>query len=193
MGSMKSIDESTKVMSNEDAVTQYTWLVELIARDYLRPGLEFDDLKQEAYLGLFDAVSYWRPDAGFSFESVARMRIKNALRNYLHTSGVNEPNTSIDEPLNGVDSVDSMHDVLNDEEAPTQEDEAVRAETIGMVRKAMAKMPSKPRQLLEAYNGVDSQRELSTQTGVPVQTINRRFLAAGDAFACAFQRVKGIA
>lgn len=52
-----------------------------LAKKYSR-YIEMDDLLQEGYLGLYEAVKHYRPDKGVKFLSYASFRIERTIRRY---------------------------------------------------------------------------------------------------------------
>lgn len=50
-------------------------------------GIEIDDIRQEAYMGLFNAVRSYKPDSGASFSTYATTCVKNRVVNLIVKSG----------------------------------------------------------------------------------------------------------
>lgn len=132
------------LMTNEAAVTQFTWLVEKIARGFARPGVELDDLTQDGYLGLFKAVRTWRQDGGATFKSWASLYIKKAICAAVGDA-IDDQVTSLDETVDGV----SMHELVG--VAPTQELELAEHETNAVVRDGVKLLPAADRELLTLW------------------------------------------
>lgn len=61
--------------------------VAMLARKY-KGYAEIDDLMQEGYLGLNDAVEHYDIDSGYSFISYAAFWIRQKMRRYIERSGV---------------------------------------------------------------------------------------------------------
>lgn len=66
-------------MSEDALVREYEHLARWIARDYFLPGADRDDVEQEAMIGLLRAARDYRPDAGMTFPSFARLCIHRQL------------------------------------------------------------------------------------------------------------------
>lgn len=65
-------------------VAAYEPLIRSIARKYVRPGLDIDDLYQEGVIGFMGALDNFDPDLGYGVGTLARFHI--AARIQLHVS-----------------------------------------------------------------------------------------------------------
>lgn len=153
-------------MTNDEAVKAFGWLVERLSRQYVRPGLELEDLKQEGYLGLFKAVEQWKAEAGATFVTLAASRIRDAMRGAVSSSRAD--GLSLDEVD---DDGLSLHERVG---APAeQEDLASAEEDAAAVRAALSKMSAKDRELLEMIAVGDSHPMIARRRGIPRQTVQR--------------------
>jgi len=175
-------------MTGRKAIEEYGWLVDCLAGQYLRPGVELSDLKQEAYLGLLAACDEWIDGAGMSFVTLARMRIRNALRDFLN--GHDGETVSFDQPNEeGL----SLHDVVGT--PAEQEAAAIRREEVDAVQASLACVSDADRLLLRVWAEchVDSRDprgacpEMAQRLGVSRETIRDRckqaFKRFGDEIA----------
>ena len=66
----------------ENLILQYIWLVKFVAfKIYCCIGnnIEYDDMIENGYLGLIDAIDRFDSSKGFKFETYARIRIRGAI------------------------------------------------------------------------------------------------------------------
>jgi len=102
------------------------------ARDYfnkfygpcVRCGVELDDLIQEAYLAMLDAVRAFKPDAETSFTSYLSYPLHNRFRAVTHCGrGIKDPLNqadSLDEPLSLGNADFTRGDTIADDNAAAQ-------------------------------------------------------------------------
>jgi RNA polymerase sporulation-specific sigma factor len=70
-------------MSAGSLYAQHRNLAEAISREWRIPGLDRDDLSQEAQIGLWVAARSWRRERNASFKNFARLVIKRRLATIL--------------------------------------------------------------------------------------------------------------
>ena len=73
---------SSSSAARVDLVSQYGWLANVVAIDIaarLPVHVDIDDLKQNGFVGLMDAVRKFSPDRGIPFEAYAKFRIRGAI------------------------------------------------------------------------------------------------------------------
>lgn len=161
-------------MTNEQAVADYGWLVERIARQYARPGFEVDDLVQEGYLGLFEAVKKWK--GGGTFKSYASLLIRSAVCKTLSADAyVGGPEViSMDASVEseGEKGI-TLHDIVG--EAATQEIDLGDAETDAVVRDAISLLPQADRQLIYMTLKGQSQDEIGKTIGVTQNRVHELY------------------
>lgn len=102
------------------------------ARDYfnkfygpcVRCGVELDDLVQEAYLAMLDAVQAFKPDTGNNFTSYLSYPLHNRFRAVTHCKrGIKDPLNqadSLDEPLSTENADFTRGDTIADDNAAAQ-------------------------------------------------------------------------
>lgn len=71
----------------ERIVEQFPHLVESIARRFVNTGEPLDDLIQEGYLGLLNAIDLYKPDKGTKFSTYATHFIIGQIKHYLRDRG----------------------------------------------------------------------------------------------------------
>jgi RNA polymerase sporulation-specific sigma factor len=79
---------------NQEAVAvlfaRYASLVNRSIANYSIAGVDKDDLKQEAFMGLFSAIRTFKKDQNASFYTYANHCIANRLKNFLAASSTNK-------------------------------------------------------------------------------------------------------
>jgi RNA polymerase sigma-B factor len=84
----------TRDLSLRDAITvQLSGLVESVARKFIGSGEPIEDLIQEGYLGLLNALDLYDPDKGVKFTTYATHLIIGQIKHYLRDKGkiIKEP------------------------------------------------------------------------------------------------------
>ncbi|MEN3001226.1 MAG: sigma-70 family RNA polymerase sigma factor, partial [Armatimonadota bacterium] len=84
----------TRDLSVRDAITvQLSGLVESIARKFIGSGEPIEDLIQEGYLGLLNALDLYDPSKGVKFTTYATHLIIGQIKHYLRDKGkiIKEP------------------------------------------------------------------------------------------------------
>lgn len=84
----------TRVIELRDAITiQLSGLVESIARKFIGSGEPIEDLIQEGYLGLLNALDLFKPEKGVKFTTYATHLIVGQIKHYLRDKGkiIKEP------------------------------------------------------------------------------------------------------
>jgi len=71
----------------ERLVEQFPNLVESIARRFVNTGEPLDDLIQEGYIGLLNAIDLYKPDKGTKFSTYATHFIIGQIKHYLRDRG----------------------------------------------------------------------------------------------------------
>lgn len=71
----------------ERIVEQFPTLVESVARRFVNTGEPFEDLVQEGYLGLLNAIDLYKPDKGTKFSTYATHFIIGHIKHYLRDRG----------------------------------------------------------------------------------------------------------
>lgn len=143
-------------------------LVAFIARRYESPptaGVNIEDLISIGTLGLIKAVNTFRSDKNIKLATYASRCIENEILMYFRkVSGKQE--VSLDEPLNtdwdGNELL--LSDVLGSDEQPVGQ-EIEDAEERLALRRAVARLESRERLIIELRFGLNGRREM-TQTEV---------------------------
>jgi RNA polymerase sigma-B factor len=77
----------------EELIRTHAKLAEKVARNFLASGEPFEDVAQEAYIGLVKAVDSFDPTLGIKFSTYATHKISGQIRHYLRdrTSVIRQP------------------------------------------------------------------------------------------------------
>lgn len=98
-----------------------------------KAGVDVDDLIQEGYFALLDAVEAYKPESGYTFLTFMKYPLKNhlnAIVGFRTSSGRNSPlnnATSLDKPLDGVEDI-TLGDSVPDARADSEMDSVVTAD-----------------------------------------------------------------
>jgi RNA polymerase sigma factor (sigma-70 family) len=145
-------------------------IVERIAKEYVRAGVELDDLLQESAIALMATLKEWMPEGGMSLETLAACRIRNACRDFL----VGVSSTKFVSFVEADDEGASPHDVVGEE--PQQDEVVERGEEIDAVRQALDTLPVADRRILRTWATVhvdDTERGDVAGRGGAVPTVAR--------------------
>lgn len=66
-------------LSHEEIIHKYTKLVKSIALKYSKYGTPLEDVEQEGFIGLLEAVKHYKSDQGAQFQTYATFWIKNRI------------------------------------------------------------------------------------------------------------------
>lgn len=170
------------------AVTQacltHANLVLAIAKQFLRPGFDLEDLTQIGYEGLVQAVREWRPEGGASLATIANLRIRDALRAATAVRrDMHRVSGSFDEP-SGDDSGDyTLHDLVGEE--ATQEIEFEQREAVEVIKRALTVLPESDQNTL--LHHTQGERQMVRDTGTPKTSLRRAVSRAKSALLDAFE------
>jgi RNA polymerase sigma factor (sigma-70 family) len=73
------------VLTPDDAIEQCRASVRHLAKRFARQGIESDDLEQEGYFAVLQALPRWEPDRGVSFSHYAGRCVRFHLTGYVRT------------------------------------------------------------------------------------------------------------
>ena len=137
-------------------------LVAFIARRYENSGVGIEDLISIGTLGLIKAVGTFRSDKNIKLATYASRCIENEILMYLRKHSGTRAEISIDEPLNtdwdGNELL--LSDILgNDEESIAGEIE--KMEEKRLLRRAVAGLAPREREIIELRYGMRGERELT--------------------------------
>ncbi len=96
--------------AEEELIERYTRLVRICARPYFLAGGDSEDLTQEGFLGLLNAIRSYSPESGAKFRPFAEVCIRNRI-----LEAVRSASRKKHEPLNGGVSLEYV--ILSEEEA----------------------------------------------------------------------------
>lgn len=95
--------------AEEELIERYTRLVRICARPYFLAGGDSEDLTQEGFLGLINAIRSYKPESGTSFRAYAEVCIRNRI-----VSAVRTASRKKHDPLN--DGVSLEYVILSEED-----------------------------------------------------------------------------
>jgi RNA polymerase sigma factor (sigma-70 family) len=145
----------------------YIGLVVKVARRFYENGLERDDMRQEGFFGLLDAIDSWNPEERSSFATHAwyhvRKRILHAIDWTGHTirprSGPPIPTISIFTPLHDDEGDLCLADQLVDK-VPGLDDMAEEDNTASILDKVLRSLPKREEIVLRRHTGSASRSAL---------------------------------
>jgi len=165
----------------QELVHQYKDSVYAFLRRYLHDRDLVDDVFQDTFLQLYvsrDTFDQSRPLRPWLF-TIAANKAKDALRRRQRIDATNLGSLFDDEEH-------SLDDVLNtlDHDESRPYDDLVKEETAAAVKRIIARMPAKLREiLLLAYFQKFSYAEIAGMLGIPVGTVKSRLHTAVGRFA----------
>ena len=154
-------------------------LVVYIAKRFENTGVGIEDLVSIGTIGLIKAINTFRPDKNIKLATYASRCIENEILMYIRKFSGTRCEISIDEPLN-VDWDGNellLSDVLtNDEDNVVYELE--QREEKEMVRKAVATLDPREREIIEMRYGLGgkkemTQKEVADRLGISQSYISR--------------------
>ena len=95
--------------AEDELIERYTRLVRICARPYFLAGGDSEDLTQEGFLGLINAIRSYKPESGTSFRAYAEVCIRNRI-----VSAVRTASRKKHDPLN--DGVSLEYVILSEED-----------------------------------------------------------------------------
>lgn len=155
-------------------------LVAFIARRYETPptvGVNIEDLISIGTLGLIKAVGTFRSDKNIKLATYASRCIENEILMYFRkVSGKQE--VSLDEPLNtdwdGNELL--LSDVLGSDDPPVGQ-EVVEAEERIALRRAVTRLPSRERLIIELRFGLGGRQELTQSEVASLLGISQSYIS----------------
>jgi RNA polymerase sigma factor (sigma-70 family) len=111
----------------EQLIRGHAQLAEKVARNFLTSGEPFEDVTQEAYIGLVKAVDTFDPTLGIKFSTYATHKINGQIRHYLRdrTSLIRQPGWLYERSRKVARLTEKLRQQLNRE--PTAEELASEA------------------------------------------------------------------
>jgi RNA polymerase sigma-70 factor (ECF subfamily) len=165
----------------QELVSQYKDSVYAFLRRFLNQQDLVDDVFQETFLQLYvsrDTFDLSKPLRPWLF-TIAANKAKDALRRMQRADSTNL-GSMFDGEENSIDDV--LNTLDHDEHMPY--DDLIRDETAAQVKRIIARMPAKLREiLLLAYYQKFSYAEIAKIVGIPVGTVKSRLHTAVRRFA----------
>lgn len=163
--------------SHARLVTENLGLATTIAKKFQAPGVDVDDLIQEARIGLLKAAQAFQPEQGTKFSSFASAIINNRLRD-LYKSRISRSaheGGSLDEEV-GEDG--DTRQSLTPDAAPSEPLPVERSETAKITEEEVAKLPARPQAIVRAFMAGKSGEEIAANMGVTRQAVNQSLKGA---------------
>ena len=155
-------------------------LVAFIARRYESPptvGVNIEDLISIGTLGLIKAVNTFRSDKNIKLATYASRCIENEILMYFRKIG-GKQEVSLDEPLNtdwdGNELL--LSDVLGSDELPVDQ-EIEDAEERLALRRAVARLESRERLIVELRFGLNGRREMTQSEVAELLGISQSYIS----------------
>ena len=155
-------------------------LVAFIARRYENPptqGVNVEDLISIGTLGLIKAVNTFRSDKNIKLATYASRCIENEILMYFRKIG-GKQEVSLDEPLNtdwdGNELL--LSDVLGSDELPVDQ-EIEDAEERLALRRAVARLESRERLIVELRFGLNGRREMTQSEVAELLGISQSYIS----------------
>ncbi len=153
-------------------------LVVYIARKFESTGIGIEDLVSIGTLGLIKAIGSFRLDKGIKLATYASRCIENEILMYIRKHSQTRCEVSLDEPLN-VDWDGNellLSDVLDSGEESVCEEFAAREERM-LVRRAVAALAPRERQIIELRYGLTGKRELTQKEVADLLGISQSYIS----------------
>ena len=153
-------------------------LVVYIARKFESTGIGIEDLVSIGTIGLIKAIGSFRSDKGIKLATYASRCIENEILMYIRKHSQTKCEVSLDEPLN-VDWDGNellLSDVLDSGEESVCEQFAASEERI-RVRRAVAALAPRERQIIELRYGLTGKRELTQKEVADLLGISQSYIS----------------
>lgn len=153
-------------------------LVVYIARKFESTGIGIEDLVSIGTMGLIKAIGSFRSDKGIKLATYASRCIENEILMYIRKHSQTRCEVSLDEPLN-VDWDGNellLSDVLDTGEESVCEEFAAREERM-LVRRAVAALAPRERQIIELRYGLTGKRELTQKEVADLLGISQSYIS----------------
>ncbi len=153
-------------------------LVVYIARKFESTGIGIEDLVSIGTMGLIKAIGSFRSDKGIKLATYASRCIENEILMYIRKHSQTRCEVSLDEPLN-VDWDGNellLSDVLDSGEESVCEQFAASEERV-LVRRAVAALAPRERQIIELRYGLTGKRELTQKEVADLLGISQSYIS----------------
>lgn len=153
-------------------------LVVYIARKFESTGIGIEDLVSIGTMGLIKAIGSFRSEKGIKLATYASRCIENEILMYIRKHSQTRCEVSLDEPLN-VDWDGNellLSDVLDSGEESVCEAFAAKEEQ-ALVRRAVAALAPRERQIIELRYGLTGKRELTQKEVADLLGISQSYIS----------------
>ena len=166
-------------------------LVVYIARKFESTGIGIEDLVSIGTMGLIKAIGSFRSEKGIKLATYASRCIENEILMYIRKHNQQRCEVSLDEPLN-VDWDGNellLSDVLDTGEDSVCEEFAA-AEEKRMIRRAVAALSPRERQIIELRYGLTGERDLTQKEVADLLGISQSYISRLEKRIIAWLRKK---
>ncbi len=153
-------------------------LVVYIARKFESTGIGIEDLVSIGTMGLIKAIGSFRSEKGIKLATYASRCIENEILMYIRKYSQTRCEVSLDEPLN-VDWDGNellLSDVLDSGEESVCEEFAAREER-ALVRRAVAALAPRERQIIELRYGLTGRPEMTQKEVADLLGISQSYIS----------------
>jgi RNA polymerase sporulation-specific sigma factor len=153
-------------------------LVVYIAKKFESTGIGIEDLVSIGTMGLIKAIGSFRSEKGIKLATYASRCIENEILMYIRKHSQTRCEVSLDEPLN-VDWDGNellLSDVLDSGEDSVCEAFAAKEEQ-ALVRRAVAALAPRERQIIELRYGLTGKRELTQKEVADLLGISQSYIS----------------
>lgn len=152
---------------------KYNSLINRIARRYYLVGGESEDLVQEGYIGLFNAILSFNESEDVTFKTFASGCIDRKIK-----SAITQANRQKNKPLNGYMTIIDDNDDENEEgyivisNELTPEERVIDKQKISMIKTEINRvLTMEQKKILSMYLNGDSYSDIATQMNTNVKKV----------------------
>ena len=153
-------------------------LVVYIAKRFENTGIGIEDLVSIGTIGLIKAINTFKADKNIKLATYASRCIENEILMYIRKSAPTRAEISIDEPLNtdwdGNELL--LSDVLGSEDDSISYEIEVMEERLS-IRRAVAELSKREREIIELRYGMRGKRELTQKEVADLMGISQSYIS----------------
>lgn len=139
-------------------------LATFFADRYQASRMEYEDLVQEAYMGLIDAADRYDPDRGIKFSTYAHWHIKKKIMDAIHNRNeiVRTPRRR---PSHVCGTLDEARVAKMPDQAPHASEAMDEADMVAAVRDCIKRLPSREAIVVRLRRGVNTEAMTLAKVG----------------------------
>ena len=173
----EELDFSDKDKKPGELVMENRGLAQSIAAKYKVPGVDSDDIRQEANVALFKAARSYDASQGAKFSTWAHRLISNRLNDlYGKAMTVAKHNGgTLDEPVSedGLTREEVTPDTKVDKTLPME-----KSETSRIMDEEIRKLPKRPQQIVQAFREGKNGQQIADELGITKQAVSNSLRGA---------------